>query len=261
VLTAVTISGNAADSDGGGIANYSYVSPVLINVTISGNSAYAGGGIFNNEASPVLTNVAISGNSASDTGGGIYNNTFSSSALTNVTISGNHAINAGGGFYNVSSSDFIIRNSIIWGNTATNFPGISNDNTSSTISYSIVQGCGGSDASWVTNIGIDGGNNQDVDPLFLNLVAATSAPTDAGNYRLQDGTGGAEGTAKSPAINAGNDNDYPGPSWNRWETLIGPNIITEDLYNAYIKDNLGGDLDGFLRFKGSAIDMGAYEKE
>jgi hypothetical protein len=162
----------------------------------------------------------------------------------------------------VASSDFIIRNSIIWGNTATNFPGISNDNPSQTISCSIVQGCGGSGGTWVgTNIGTDGGNNKDVDPLFLDSVAATSAPTDAGNYRLQDGTGGAEGTAKSPAIDAGYYNDYPGPSWNRWETLIGSSIITEDLYNAYISDNLGGDLDGLLRLKGGEIDMGAYEKE
>jgi hypothetical protein len=63
---------------------------VLINVTISGNSAIRdGGGIANTGSSPVLTNVTISGNAAGagvGAGGGIYNETNSDPEIRNSII-------------------------------------------------------------------------------------------------------------------------------------------------------------------------------
>jgi predicted outer membrane repeat protein len=77
--TWIAVNGKSINpTDGGGIYNYSS-SPVLTNVTVSGNKANGdGGGIYNNTppSSPVLTNVTIAGNSASS-GGGIYNESSS----------------------------------------------------------------------------------------------------------------------------------------------------------------------------------------
>jgi hypothetical protein len=266
VLTNVTMLDNTASgSSGGGLYNSNSSSPTLTNVTISGNTASAnGGGIFNYDSSPVLTNVIISGNFTDAGGGGIFN-AGSSPVLTNVTISGNSASNSssGGGMDNSSSSPQI-RNSIIWGNVAgvLSAPsGIHNASSTPTISYSIVEGATGSGGSWAHTGSNNGGNNAG-DPgsgeLYSPFVAngwidpsaGSWQPTSSGDYRLKSG---------SPAIDAGNYNDYPGPSWSKWETLIVPSIITEDVYNAYIKDNLGGDLDGLLRLKGGEIDIGAYE--
>jgi hypothetical protein len=59
------------------------------------------------------------------------------------------------------------------------------------VSYSIVEGSGGSGAGWDPLLGVDGGNNLDTDPLFID------AP--GGNLRL---------TQASPAVDAG-DNTAP----------------------------------------------------
>jgi CSLREA domain-containing protein len=97
-LTNVTVSGNTAKSDGGGM----YLDP------------YDGGSV-------TLTNVTVSGNSSDTYGGGIahYDDAVS---LNNVTITGNRATNStpgfgkGGGIY--SDGTFAARNTIIAGNTA-----------------------------------------------------------------------------------------------------------------------------------------------
>jgi predicted outer membrane repeat protein len=216
---------------GGGIysgtvdASRSY-SPVLVNVKISGNSAShinsLGGGMYNDKAKPVLINVLVSGNTSSNRGGGIFNIAGSSLFLTNVTVSGNSATNNGGAIDSDSSS-LTIWNSVVWGNSN----GIGSP---ATISNSIVQG------------GWGGSNNQNVDPSFAG----------SGDYRLNGG---------SPAINAGDSGSYP-DTWAKWSSLIGDDegITTEDDYNMYIAPHLGKDLAGHTRIQGTAIDMGAYEK-
>ncbi|MDR3219800.1 MAG: right-handed parallel beta-helix repeat-containing protein [Dysgonamonadaceae bacterium] len=220
-LANVTISENTAIQWGGGMLNNGPSSPTLINVTISGNTAYDGGGIYNNNASPTLTNVTISGNTANESGGGIFNS-FNSITLTNVTISGNRATNGSGGGICNSGSSLQIYNSILWGNTANNNANIRNYGDNLSWQYSLVEGSGGSDSWNEADFGTDGGNNIDADPLFVSPLAAESAPTTAGDYRLQ---------AASPAIGKGN-NEY--------------NLTTTDL-------------DGNPRLSGASIDMGAYE--
>ena len=187
----------------------------------------------------MLTNVTISGNHATN-GGGMYNFDFSP-VLTNVTISGNHATNEGGGMYNYSLPQ--IRNSIIWGNTAgtgDNVYNASNSNSNNknknnsnnisilpTFTCSLVQG---GSSGW-TAFGINNGNNIDDDPKFVSPVAASSAPTTAGDYRLQAG---------SPAIDAGNRSYFTGGN-------------TPDL------SGIKTGLDGNSRIMGGSIDIGAYE--
>lgn len=158
-LTNVTFSGNSADHYGGGMTNYDQSNPTLMNVTFSSNNATYGGGMDNYASSPTLTNVTFSGNSA-DYGGGMHNNGNSSPALRNV---------------------------ILWGDSAPSGPEIYNNFSTAAISYSDVQGCGGSGAGWQSACGTDGGGNIDDDPLFVNAAGGdlrlilTSPTIDAGN--------------------------------------------------------------------------------
>ena len=87
----------------------------------------------------------------------MYNSDNSNPTLTNITFSGNSAISHGGGIYNYSSNP-TLHNVILWGNTAPNFPQITDDDSTTTISDSVVQG------------GYDGGTNIiTTDPLLGTL--------------------------------------------------------------------------------------------
>jgi len=226
-LTNVTIKENIAEQ-GGGIYN-AHSTPVLTNVTIRGNRAEYGGGIYNDYSSPVLTNVAITGNRANIEGGGILND-FSSPLLTNVAISGNRAssFRYGGGMCNNYASPKI-NNSIIWGNAPKNIYYYDTDSISA-FSHSLIEGSGGSN-NWDTSLGIDGENNIDAHPLFMEPISPTLAPTLAGNYNIEE---------DSPCISAGSNQLY----------LTARNIA-----------NFTGetDLAGNPRLSGKTIDMGAYE--
>jgi hypothetical protein len=244
-MTSITVYGNKVVNryNGGGIysgtvdASHSY-SPVLVNVKISGNkSSGHSGGMYNYGAKPVLINVLVSGNISGDLGGGIFNTNGSSLFLTNVTVSGNSATSGGGAMYN-NISAITIWNSVIWGNNS----GIDG---SATISNSIVQGGWGGSGNL-------GGDPLNDDPSFVGAIAPSATPVSGGNYRLNSG----------PAVNAGDSGSYP-DTWAKWQTLIGTGegIGDEDDYNMYIAPHLGGDLAGAVRKQGTAIDMGAYEKE
>jgi hypothetical protein len=80
---------------------------------------------------------------------------------------------------------------------------------------------------------------MDIDPEFVGT----------GNHRLG---------ANSPAINMGNNADYP-DTWEKWWNHGLSFGITEAKYNAYILPALAKDLGGADRFAGTYIDLGAYE--
>jgi predicted outer membrane repeat protein len=206
-LTNVTFIRNTASGNGGGMYNDGYEangvsSPTLRNVTFTGNQANSAGGMYNygsysGHSSPTLTNVLFGGNR----GGGMVNSGsqgVSSPTLMNVTFSGNQA-DQGGGMRNYAGPGGVstptLRNCILWGNAANTDPQIQNQiNAVPTISYSLIGGSGGSGSGWNAALGVDGGNNLDIDPRFVGSVAASAAPTTAGNYRLGFG---------SPAIDSG----------------------------------------------------------
>ncbi|ODS80503.1 MAG: hypothetical protein ABS46_14060 [Cytophagaceae bacterium SCN 52-12] len=102
-LNKVTISYNTAGEDGGGIYNYDRALPVLTETNILYNTARDGGGIFNADASsPVLGKTVISDNSATRDGGGMYSRggaAASSPTLDEVTIHHNLAGRNAGGLY------------------------------------------------------------------------------------------------------------------------------------------------------------------
>ncbi|MCK4338371.1 MAG: right-handed parallel beta-helix repeat-containing protein [Candidatus Cloacimonetes bacterium] len=115
-LENVTITGNIANVDGGGIY-CSSSSPSLENVTITGNSADMGGGICcRGNSSPSLQYVTIIGNSADGSGGGIFCS-HSSPSLQNVTITCNNA-HDGGGIFCCFDSSPSLENVTITGNSA-----------------------------------------------------------------------------------------------------------------------------------------------
>ena len=140
-MGAATISGvtirygkATAGSIGGGIAvTKSGFSLTLINSTLSGNHAdSSGGGIWNNVGSTVtVTNSTFSANhvdSSGGSGGGIYHNggtlTVTNSTLSANTANGNPG--RGGGIY-LAGSTLAANNILIAGNTATGTGGIHPD--------------------------------------------------------------------------------------------------------------------------------------
>lgn len=232
---------NIATGIGGGMFNEDHSNPVLTNVAFTGNfAAWQGGGMANRfDSNPVLINVSFSGNSAFH-GAGMVNE-ISSPTLINVSFSGNFAHGfeeanngRGGGMLNFGFSNPRITNSIFWNNVAGIGPNISNNITSTinstpTISYSLIEGSGGSDnigGTWNSVFGIDGGNNIDTDPLFVTPIDASQAPTTKGSAQLQVG---------SPAID------------------VGQTISYTDVTSATT------DLAENQRIQNVIIDMGAYE--
>jgi parallel beta-helix repeat protein len=139
VLDGFTITGgNAngldANSEGGGMYNYSG-NPSILNCTFVGNSADCGGGMNNNQSRPTMVNCTFSGNLGRidwDTGrgGGIHNAWYSNPVLTNCAISGNVS-GAGGGIYNHYYSCPTITDCTISGNAAADGGGMYNYNSSS----------------------------------------------------------------------------------------------------------------------------------
>jgi len=102
-----TISNNTAGEEGGGL-NLAATNTSIMNTTIDGNSSEdeGGGGIYSHDddetsGSHVLTisNSTISGNHA-DWGGGLYaTSAYFPVEIFNSTISGNYALSDGGGIY------------------------------------------------------------------------------------------------------------------------------------------------------------------
>jgi hypothetical protein len=190
-VTAGNAGGVTVDEQNGGGLYIEAGSPTIANVRFQSNEAQSyGGGVFNGAGcSPNLVNVLFVDNSALLEGGGIYNE--SSFYLLNASFSGNAAGGGGGGGLCSAAGNPVIWNTIMWGDTASCFPGhvncaeIITYDGSPSISYSLVQGSGGS-AGWDPEIGSDGGSNIDADPLYFDAIA--------GDLRILVG---------SPAIDAG----------------------------------------------------------
>ncbi len=151
---------NQATSKGGGAYLYgSYAN--LANLLFAHNTAAYGGGIGNYDSHPTLKNVTVADNTSTLGGGAVYNSQN-------------------------SSPDF--RNSILWSDDGGE---IYNDtffaSSTTSFTYSLVQGCNPGGA-WNTNAcGPDGGHNlADADPQFIDPLGI--------NYQLR---------VTSPAINRG----------------------------------------------------------
>jgi hypothetical protein len=204
ILRNIVFEGNHG-IDGGGMFNRES-NPVLVNVYFHGNLAEGdGGGMFNSAGNPTLVNVIFFKNNTLNSGGGIYNFDDSNPVLTNVTITDNIAQFGAGGIGNRRSNP-ILKNVIIWGNKAglsdTSSPqsSIYNFLSAPQISYSLIANSGGS-ANWISDIGIDNGNNIDSDPLFVDRCRLITSFIDVAVPSVE--TMGLQLQSASPAINAG----------------------------------------------------------
>lgn len=231
------IEGENYYGQGAGIYNNAVTkaSPVLTNVIISGNDAESMGGGFlcyseRNICAPVLTNVLISGNNAYDAGGMIcYSLDNVTPVLTNVTIVGNKADDEGGGLtcYSITGRNGIaapeIQNSVIWGNKAEKGPNIYTigaTGSNPVTQYSLIEGEPANSSA--------GNLNGSLNPEFASAVEADFAPTTAGNYQLN---------RNSPLINKGK-NEFITLN----EDLIGRERIVDSRVDigAYEYPELGG---------------------
>ena len=223
-VTDCTFSENSAN-DGGGMANHSNSNPDVINCTFSANSAERyGGGMRGWRSDPTVINCTFSGNSATY-GGGMGNNDGCSPTVTNCTFAGNSAT-YGGGMCSHDGCSPTVTNGILWGNTAPTEPQIHEDSSTTTVTYSDVQG------------GYSGDGNINADPLFVDGDGPDNVPgTEDDNLRL---------LSYSPCTDAG-DNFAPG--------LAG---ITTDLDgHSRFADNPAVTDTGVGMWP--IVDMGAYE--
>ena len=182
-----------------------YGSLTLKNSELRGNQAWDGGGgaldVQNSDAD--LFNVLITGNASGGSGGGMNMSSLSdfdptSVNLVNVTLANNkdpYGSESSSGVM-LWSGVLTLKNSIIWGNGVDNpFGG----------TYTTL-------------------NSSTADPLFVAPIAASLAPTVAGDYHLK---------ANSPSINTGS--------------------------NSHVPAGLTTDLDGRPRIVNTLVDQGAYE--
>jgi predicted outer membrane repeat protein len=130
-LDQVTVTGNSASGDGGGLwADGFNMTLTIRDSTISGNtSGDDGGGIYvEDTGAPLLIQrTVITGNDAADDGGGVYlYDPDDDVTIEDSTISGNSAGDAGGGIYLYSPDDgeLTIRGTTISGNSAQRGGGI-----------------------------------------------------------------------------------------------------------------------------------------
>ena len=198
ILDGFTITGGLSPT-GAGINNW-YASPTFRNLIITGNLASSnGGGVNNSYCSPIFINVLIHHNTCSaitsgvlSGGGGVYD-IGGSPIFINTTIADNHAANDGGGIIN-QQSPAQFTNCILYGNTAPINPDSSNYSSNPTFTNCVRVGCILSVSyfpftTFDYQMGVDGGDNIDADPLFMP------------DYSLQ---------SNSPAINAGRTALYTG---------------------------------------------------
>jgi len=248
IITNTIFNGNDASENGGGFYSEDYSSPTFINVKFLGNTAKLGGGMYNDQSDVDLVNVLFSGNYATN-GGGIYNTNNSDLSLLQVTFSGNEV-----DFTKNHSAMFIINsivtidNSVIWGNKGpAEIKGIT---SSLDISYSILKtGCPPAPTTCDHLINSD--------PIF---VRPPSPGGDGVWGTSDDDYGDLHLNIPSPAIDAGDNTTVPADTY--------------DLDNdANTSEKLPYDLDTHPRFVDVGIvpdtgngtppiiDMGAYETQ
>ena len=253
-----TFNNNVSENNGGGVHLKGTETPVIKDCYFSSNSAINGGALVNHGAENVVVqdcyfenNAAVGVSLPQGLGGAVYNDGNSGVVIVNSVFDTNSGV-AGGAIFNLTAnasiinctisnssgtgaianggSDSEIVNTIIYGNSGGaifNVPEgtYSLPKSNPFISYSDVEGCGGSrsdcgsgsDPCWVDDCGIDDGGNIDEDPLFI-------------------------GTGDHPF-----DIDSLSPCVNTGDSTKVPTDITKD-----IKSN--------TRIQG-IVDMGAYEHE
>ena len=192
-LTNVTVTGNHAADNGGGIAAVDSKYDINVDIensTISGNTADgAGGGILAFGGSLSLTGSTVSGNTA-DGGGGIHSRTKYGTTIDSSIISINTARYGGGLAVFGDSSDspgdnpVVVESSTISGNQAPNGAGIEigyddGGSTPVTVTASTISGNQGGSGSHGGGIQIVGTRDSAFD-LVNSTISGNSAANGGG---------------------------------------------------------------------------------
>jgi hypothetical protein len=249
---AVSVTSGSSVTNSVGPSHVQFFNSAFVDNHVMGNGAAWGGAAVHRSDGGVLrisyTNCVFHVNTASHDGGAIANfaraldNPMGMTAsiepeFTNCTFYNNVANRGGAIYYDESFAitppmmNARLENSILHTNAAiTSGPQIFiSNNAANTISYSLIQGSGGSGGGWSASIGADGGNNIDANPQFVSV-----ADTDGPDGILGTMDDGLAITGISPAVNTGN---------NAAAGLAG---VTEDI-------------TGAARIQATTVDMGAYE--
>jgi parallel beta-helix repeat protein len=194
-MTNNTITGNTANSYGGGV----YVSSdtvTMTNNTIIGNTStyHGGGGVYvYNSNTATMTNNTITGNTANSGGGGVYVYNSDTATMTNNTITGNTA-NGGGGVYVYNSDTATMTNNTITGNTANNHGGggvyVYNSDTATMTNNTITGNTANNHDGGGVYVYSNSSSIQHVVTLTNNTITGNSADNGGGLYlKLQQETG------------------------------------------------------------------------
>lgn len=242
-----TFSGNTSGDDGGGIYIEDTGGPLLIERTvITGNDAAGSGGgvyFYDPDDDVTIEDSTISGNSAGGAGGGIYLYSPDAGAFTirGTTISGNDAQAGGGVFLYSPDHGGSIENSTISGNQATagDGGGIYLYNLYNFALHHVT--VTGNSAS-----GTGGGifMSEGALPIDNSIVGNNTAGT---NNDLDNGTGGSFGLSFSLV-------ETPGTA-----TIndIGGNIFNQDPQLGPLQNNGGPTLTHLPAFASPAVDAGS----
>lgn len=227
--TGVAVHDNRAGVDGGGLDQRGGASTWSQSQLRGNHASGSGGAIHLSEGGELSVESALLAGNLANLGGGLHH-ASGTATLVNVTFGGNEAM-AGGGLYVVTSASAVeLQNCIVFDNHAQAPAGaphsasIGYDEPAGSlvlISYSIVEHAFPT-PDFNSGLGIDGGQNLDVDPAFTNPLPSGQVPSTAGDYAVD---------AASPAVDSGN-----------------ANLAALEL-----------DLAGKPRVQGSNIDIGAYE--
>jgi CSLREA domain-containing protein len=121
----LTVDGNKAFEEGGGIDNQGSGEFVVEDSTISRNTAYDGGGISNRpDALSRIVNSTLWDNRAKNAGGGFNHESDADTDIFNTTLSGNVAQFSGGGIYVDADGGLRVVNSTITQNISPGGSGV-----------------------------------------------------------------------------------------------------------------------------------------
>ncbi|NBD37892.1 MAG: hypothetical protein GVY10_04910 [Verrucomicrobia bacterium] len=193
--TSEVIGSYFGNNDDRGLIVVTGANVIIDDCVFEGNRSDHGGALYIGGATVTILDSLFIDNQADESGGAINVTQSADVSVANGTFTGNDAFTVGGAIHHASST-FDISNTIVYGNQAgfDDLPSnssISGSNpVSATARHSIIEHSGGSGASWAGEMNLaDGGQNLDVDPLFLY--------PEGGIYRLGPGSPGLDGGLNS----------------------------------------------------------------
>jgi hypothetical protein len=171
VLDGVVISDGHAAREGsiphtrGGGVRIDGGNPTFRNVVFRDNFGWVGAAVVvENGAEPTFINPIAYDNEALYRGGFMLV-VGASPTIVNGTVAGNTSP-IGGTIRTQLGGTTTIVNTIVWGSGLA----IEQSDAPPLVSYSLIEGSGGSGAGWNADFGTDGGGNIDADPSFVDMV-------------------------------------------------------------------------------------------